>query len=586
MCMKKVLFSLCLILGMCELAFAGDWMSRLPDHIFVSQVSIPGTHDAATGNGVSLAMFSQCQDVPVDKQWAAGVRAFDLRPIVNGDHLHINHGVAQTDLRFDDALYLLRDSLIAHPTEFAVVHMLYANNYSDDKATYAPMLNELLSREDLKDYLVEFKRGLKVSDVRGKILILSREQYDTAPYAGGFFMTWCGYLDWAAQTSGTIKGKSNTAAYKSTFYVQDYSTTESGDAGLQVKVDAVKQMLDFSTKYTVKDASKEVWVFNFASSYSGSLSTSDSYRKNAAACNAAIIDYLKTNEPGPTGVILMDFACVDSGKGFTSGTVNTRGQELIDTLIANNFKWLDKVNRLVYDEQMARIEGIYKRLDDLAAEIPEKYPDVADDFVDDLAEGRAAVEAMKAELDSLYAGYLLQEGYKGNYTRVLASIISIGTKAKNAQAEHDEMVRVNKEVYDEQTALIDSLNRLLDELAKEIAETCPDVASDFADELAEGRAKVDTMKAELDSLYAGYLLKEDYDGGYDSVHEFIVSIGTKAKDAQAEYEEAAGVEGVRVNEEEEVSTYYSLTGERLSAPRKNAVNIVRYSSGRVAKILF
>ena len=282
----------------------------------------------------------------------------------------------------------------------------------------------------------------------------------------------------------------------------------------------------------------------------------------------------------------MDFACVDSGKGFTSGTVNTRGQELIDTLIANNFKWLDKVNRQVYDEQMARIEGLYKRLDDLAAEFPVKYPDVADDFVDDLTEGRAAVDAMKAELDSLYAGYLLQEGYKGSYTRVLASIISIGTKAKNAQAEHDEMVRVNKEVYDEQTALIDSLSRLLDELAKEIAEDCPDVADDFADELAEGRAKVDSMKAELDSLYAGYLLKEDFDGGYDSVHEFIISIGSKAKDAQAEYEEAAGVEGVRANEEEEVSTYYSLTGERLSAPRKNAVNIVRYSSGRVAKVLF
>ena len=563
---------------------AGDWMSRLPDHIFVSQVSIPGTHDAATGNGVSLAMFSQCQDVSVDKQWAAGVRAFDLRPIVKGDHLHINHGVAETNLRFDDALYLLRDSLIAHPTEFAVVHMLYADGYSDDKATYAPMLKELLSREDLKDYLVDFKRGLKVSDVRGKILILSREQYDTAPYAGGFFMTWCGYLDWAAQTSGTIKGKSNTATYKSAFYVQDYSTTESGDAGLQVKVDAVKQMLDFSTKYTVKDASKEVWVFNFASSYSGSLSTSDSYRKNAAACNAAIIDYLKTNEAGPTGVILMDFACVDSGKGFTSGTVNTRGQELIDTLIANNFKWLDKVNRQVYDEQMARIEGLYKRLDDLAAEIPEKYPDVADDFIDDLAEGRAAVEAMKVELDSLYAGYLLQEGYKGNYTRVLASIVNIGAKAKNAQAEYDEMVRVNKEVYDEQIALIDSLNSLLSELTKEIAEDCPNVADDFADDLAEGRARIDTMKVELDSLYAGYLLKEDYDGGYDSVHEFIMAIGSEAKKAQAEYEETVGLEGVYSGTEEKVVGYYSLTGELLQSPRKNAVNIIRYSNGRVSKV--
>ena len=483
--MKRLLFLLCLLSCAIGEAMAGDWMSRIPNHVFVSQVSIPGAHDAATGNGVSLAMFSKCQDISVDKQWAAGVRAFDLRPIVNGDHLHINHGVAQTQLRFDDALYLLRDSLIAHPTEFAVVHMLYADGYSDDKATYATMLKELLGREDLKDYLVDFKRSLRVGDVRGKILILSREQYDTTPYAGGFFMTWCGYLDWNAQTSGTIKGKGNTANDKSTFYVQDYSNTESGDAGLQVKVDAVEQMLDFSTKYTTKDSTKVVWVFNFASSYPGSLSTSDGYRKNAAAANAAIIEYLKNSEAGPTGVVLMDFAGVDSGKGSTSGTVKTRGQELIDTLIVNNYKWLDRINRVIYDKQMTRIENLYKRLDDLTVEISEVCPDVAEDFADDLAEGRAKVDAMKAELDSLYAGWLLQDGYNGNYSRVLASIISIGVNAKKAQAE---------------------------------------------------------------------------------------------------YEEAVGIENVRFGEKEEIVGCYSLTGERLQSPRKNAVNIIRYTSGRVLKV--
>lgn len=487
MCMKKVLFSLCLMFGICELAFAGDWMSRLPDHIFVSQVSIPGTHDAATGNGVTLAMFSQCQDVPVDQQWAAGVRAFDLRPIVKGDHLHINHGIAETNLRFDDALYLLRDSLIAHPTEFAIVHMLYADGYSDDKATYAPMLKELLGRDDLKDYLVDFKRGLKVGDVRGKILILSREQYDTAPYSGGFFMTWCGYLDWNVQTSGTIKGKGNTTNDKSTFYVQDYSNTASGDEDLQKKVDAMKQMLDFSTKYTVKDASKEVWVFNFASSYSGSLSMSDSYRKNAAACNAAIIEYLKTNEAGPTGIVLMDFACVDSGKGFSGGAVETRGQELIDTLIANNYKWLERINREIYDKQAERIANLYMRLENVAAEIAESCPDVADDFADELTEARAKVDAMKTELDSLYAGWMLEEGYNGGYSRVLASILAISSNAKKAQAE---------------------------------------------------------------------------------------------------YEESVGISSVGNDENDNVVGYYSVTGERLSAPQKNAVNIVRFSSGKVVKVRF
>ena len=75
---------------------AGDWMKNLPDNIYISQLSIPGTHDSGTGNGVALAAFSQCQDIPVSQQWAAGIRAFDLRPKVKGSYINILHGIAAT----------------------------------------------------------------------------------------------------------------------------------------------------------------------------------------------------------------------------------------------------------------------------------------------------------------------------------------------------------------------------------------------------------------------------------------------------------------------------------------------------------
>lgn len=169
-------------------------MKRLPDNLFVSQVSIPGTHDAATGNGVTLASYSQCQDIDVATQWSIGIRAFDFRPKVKGDYLNINHGIAVTNLRFDDALYLLRDSLKEHPSEFAVIHCLYASGYDSDKTKYETMLRELLSREDLKDYFVPFRRDLTVGDMRGKILLLSRDQYAGKPITGGFFQSWCGLI--------------------------------------------------------------------------------------------------------------------------------------------------------------------------------------------------------------------------------------------------------------------------------------------------------------------------------------------------------------------------------------------------------
>lgn len=97
--MRNVYFTLLLMLCMSAHVKAGDWMKRLPDNLFVSQVSIPGTHDAATGNGVTLATFSQCQDIDVATQWSIGIRAFDFRPKVKDDYLNINHGISETKLR-------------------------------------------------------------------------------------------------------------------------------------------------------------------------------------------------------------------------------------------------------------------------------------------------------------------------------------------------------------------------------------------------------------------------------------------------------------------------------------------------------
>lgn len=82
--MRNVYFTSLLMLCVSVHVKAGDWMKRLPDNLFVSQVSIPGTHDAATGNGVTLASFSQCQDIDVATQWSIGIRAFDFRPKVKG----------------------------------------------------------------------------------------------------------------------------------------------------------------------------------------------------------------------------------------------------------------------------------------------------------------------------------------------------------------------------------------------------------------------------------------------------------------------------------------------------------------------
>ena len=346
---------------------ADNWMHRLPDNAYVSTLSIPGSHDTGTGSGfpgITTSIYgpfgdkyARTQDRNIEEQWNIGIRAFDLRPCIKDGYINVNHGIMPTKLRFDNALYFLRDKLIENPSEFVVIHLLHASAGDDNASNYGERLLELLNRDDLKDFLIDFKSTLTVREMRGKILLLSRDEYAESP-VGGFFRNWTGQVDWGQQTGGRIVGKGSTA----TLYMQDFAETHR-EGALDVKVGVIRQLLDFSTRHKTNSASDIVWVYNFASAYSKTsrlyipfvidqqISSSDGYRDNAAHTNAAIIDYLAdpANTPGPTGIVLMDYVGVQSSNGY-----NTRGQEAVDAIIANNFRYLQDMYQVAEDAATSR----------------------------------------------------------------------------------------------------------------------------------------------------------------------------------------------------------------------------------------
>ena len=322
---------------------AEDWMRRLPDDAYVAAVSIPGAHDAATGDGFSgfLGMFgnryARTQDLNMSQQWRAGVRAFDLRPSVYKEYIQIHHGVVPTKMRFDRALQLLCDSLQTHPSEFVIIHLLHAADGDKVKGVYDERIQQLLRESRFKRFLVDYRPDLRVSDMRGKILILSRDHYGDAPI-GGIFRGWTGGLNWQRQTAGILVGPHGV---RGRFYVQDYSSTHHA-GGVASKVKAITQMLDSSTRINYTDPQDIVWVLNFASAYSKvenlfgrRISLSNGYRDNATHTHKAFLDYLSTHSAGPTGIILMDYAGVDDSNGYP-----TRGAELVQAIIRNNFRYM------------------------------------------------------------------------------------------------------------------------------------------------------------------------------------------------------------------------------------------------------
>ncbi|MCH5174437.1 MAG: hypothetical protein J1F40_00945 [Prevotellaceae bacterium] len=345
--MRKIYLLLSMMLGFCATTFAqNNWMQYLPDDAYVVDVSIPGAHDAATGHGWtglagSLTGRSNgtTQDITITEQWNLGVRAFDLRPKVNGNRLAVNHGALQTSLYFDDALKTLGGFLKDNPSEFIVIHMLYAEGFGNDKASFQTMLKTLLESDGVKEYLIDFRNDLTVKDMRGKMLILSRDPYDETPYTGGFFNGWGDGIYWSLSISG--KGGSSAP-----LNVQDLSNVYQKDAG---KKAAIIDLLNYSTKHIATTTNDIVWAFNLPSGYNnGNPSSSNGYRANAVNTHPVFIDYLKENPAGPTGVVLMDYVGVDNSKGYAllgnGANYNTRGLELLNDLIANNWRYLPKIN--------------------------------------------------------------------------------------------------------------------------------------------------------------------------------------------------------------------------------------------------
>ena len=315
------------------------WMANIPDNTFLSQLSIPGTHDAGTGHGVnnylgfiSGSTYAVTQEKTLTEQWDSGIRAFDLRPAVDGSRLRIYHGVISTNLYMDNALSTLCDLLDNHPTETCIVIIRHEDDSESDenKAKWPSMMKSLLTSAPTSTHAVNYTPEAKLGDVRGKILILSRDNYDTNP-VGGYITGWGFSSDFNNQKNGKISG----VGTQGSLYVQDFYDVSASGAPA-TKTASVQRLLQFSTS---ENTNPGLWVINQTSGYSktGSMfgytfATSNGYRENAATQNAAAATYINSH-PGPTGIILMDFAGEDA-----SGSYQVKGQTLTNAIIASNTK--------------------------------------------------------------------------------------------------------------------------------------------------------------------------------------------------------------------------------------------------------
>ena len=357
-----------------------NWITPLDDNIYVSQLSIPGTHDAATYAG-TIGNLGQTQDYSIAQQWDMGIRAFDFRPALYGTYYIVAwanlkmwnwHGVTRTDLAFEDGL----DQIIKKMTpgsdtyndgkdEFAIVLFKHENEFGLDFGWQSGLQTKNNNDDDwrshmqtilnkYKDRIVQFKPDLTISECRGKIIMLCR---DWTPYTDTGLPTYGGYMGWshdrAGSTNLSIYGPDNN---RGTLYVQDcYEGDEAslgdGETFLEVKAAAIKKFMNEATKFHIDDNYKNTWMINHTSGYSDNSlisGTVNAYRDNAQYQNPRFYSYLtgqaltineelidEGDKPvGTVGIVMMDW--VGTRK---SGDYIVFGDLLPQAIIDNNYKY-------------------------------------------------------------------------------------------------------------------------------------------------------------------------------------------------------------------------------------------------------
>lgn len=293
------------------------WMSLLPDSTPFIRLFIPATHDAATDAFLSLSASRQkglqCQSGDFESQFAAGARGYDVRV---GDDLRLYHSSAATVHTFDELLVTINKLLDSHPTE-TVVMLLKRENGAKGKYTQwlqavANSLNKRLGKRLFNGLTPETTLG----QLRGKVLLISRENFDADPATKGL-MKAGGFATWTDNPKRSIEIFTNydSAQTPLTFVLQDCYKEIDCHGKAQLAQQGMKE-----SSRLLRNRTGSILYTSLAGRPAD----------NARIINPEVLAFLRSaTAPSCHGLLFMDFLNSRDEKA---------GVQLAFTIVAQNFK--------------------------------------------------------------------------------------------------------------------------------------------------------------------------------------------------------------------------------------------------------
>ncbi len=271
-----------------------NWMQDLEGNRVVAKMSILGTHDTAANTGIA---WVKTQDLDIKTQLEKGIRFFDIRLMHDNGTLKLCHASYVFNTTFvKDVLQTTANFLKEHPSETVIMTIKCDKDKDKDGGmAYKTAVTKALNDDkSISSYMVgDFQPNFKMKDLRGKMLIISREGWYTTKSA------WI--YQWKNNDNFSSKIFSNNGK-KATLTVEDHYQCRASDKVTYVR----NNLLKANEAFDKSDENPE-WFITF-SSYTGlwrigfpSITTGyvDPYVKNILEGN----DNFKSS-----GVLLFNFA--------------------------------------------------------------------------------------------------------------------------------------------------------------------------------------------------------------------------------------------------------------------------------------
>lgn len=163
-----------------------SWMADLDQNALITQISIPGTHDSATGAGrCDGKAYCEAQTYGFTTQLDKGIRFFDIRIAYKDGDLKFYHNIYNLNLNFKAAIDVVEAHLTQNPSEFVI--FLIKQEHSDVSADRF----WLRVNDQINDYpatLFHLDKSVPtVAEAAGKIIIMARNK---STHPQGYHVEW------------------------------------------------------------------------------------------------------------------------------------------------------------------------------------------------------------------------------------------------------------------------------------------------------------------------------------------------------------------------------------------------------------